>query len=444
MPAFPSRCLSLSGTSYLTALFLCGCSADTPIAKNEAGQQHVAVRTVAVEVEEVERTTTQPATVYPFYRAEMRARASGYISEVKADIGDYVKAGDTLALVAVPEMQKQRQVIQARILRHQAEEKRAEAGISLAEAQVGSAEAKLAQAKSQMSRVEASLAAIQAEFDRTQDLVQRQSLESRMLDEARMKRDSELANKDATASAINSAEAEVKVAEANRAAAEADSQAAQADTSIARSQLEELDVLLAYAVLRAPFDGLVTQRSVDPGDLVREGSEVGHGEPLFVVSQLETVRVHIPVPEAEAALIRRGDAITLTFPSFPSEQSVTASVTRASGDLDPSTRTMLVEAELPNPDRKLLPGMFGQATITLGTKMAANMLPARAVRFDESGGAYVYVVDDEATVTVAKVDMGIDQGHSIEVKSGVTAGQRVIDAHLKRFTTGQKVTLVQD
>ncbi len=71
------------------------------------------------------------------------------------------------------------------------------------------------------------------------------------------------------------------------------------------------------------------------------------------------------------------------------------------------------------------------------------MLPARAIRFDESGEAYVYVVDDDATVTIASVDTGMDQGHSIEVKSGVVAGQQVIDAHLKRFTSGQRVALVQ-
>ncbi len=368
MLVLPTRRLPLHGASYLMMLLACGCSVNVPVAKESESGRVVRVKTVSVVAEEVERTTTQPATIYAFYRAEIRANASGYINQVAADIGDYVKAGDTLAIIDVPEMEKQRLVIEARIARYEAEEKRAEAGVNLATAQVGSAEAKLAQAKSEMSRVEASLAAMEAEFGRTQDLVQRQSLESRMLDEARMRRDSELASKEAMASAINSAEADVRVAEAQKASAEADLLAAEAETLIASRQLDEMDVLLAYATLKAPFDGLITHRSVNPGDLVRSGSEVGHGEPLFVISQLDRVRIHIPVPEADAALVRPGDSITLTFPSFPSEESIAATVTRVTGDLDPSTRTMLVEAELPNPERKLLPGMFGQATITLERK----------------------------------------------------------------------------
>ena len=110
-----------------------------------------------------------------------------------------------------------------------------------------------------------------------------------------------------------------------------------------------------------------------------------------------------PVPEADAAAINRGDKVSLSFPSFPSEEAVHATVTRVSGSLDASTRTMLVEAELPNPDQKLLPGMFGQATITLATKVAANMLPARAIRFDESGQAYVYVVGQDETVSIVNI-----------------------------------------
>ena len=105
---------------------------------------------------------------------------------------------------------------------------------------------------------------------------------------------------------------------------------------------------------------------------------------------------------------------------------------------------MLVEAEIPNPDGKLLPGMFGQATITMGTKVAANMLPARAVRFGDKGQAYVYVVDENEMVSIANVTTGFDDGRSIQILSGVTLGQHVVGGHLKRFTTGQKVTRLTD
>jgi len=201
---------------------------------------------------------------------------------------------------------------------------------------------------------------------------------------------------------------------------------------------------ILFLQVAGPFDGVVTQRSVAPGDLVRESSEVGRGEPLFVVSQMTTGRVHIPIPEADAALVSEGDTVTLSFPSFSAEEPITHPVTRLSRELDPSTRTMLVEVEVDNVTGKLLPGMFGQATISLSNKIAANMLPARAVRFDESGEAYVYVVGENDKVSVVNVTTGIDDGHSIQILTGLQSGQQVVDAHLKRFTDEQKVTVLSD
>lgn len=421
-----------------------GCSeATSATAKKDPGKP-VPVKTVSVSQEEVRRTTSQPATVHPYYRTEIRAKVGGYVGELKVDIGDYVEAGAVLAVIVAPEMQKQREIIEARIGRYQAEEGRAEAGVDLARANVRSAEAKLAQSKSELARADASLAAAESEFTRTSDLVERQSLQSRVLDEVRKKRDSQLASREAVASAINSAEADVAVASAREASAQADLKTALAETAIAQRELEELDVLIGYTTLKAPFAGVVTQRSVDPGDLVRKESEVGSGHPLFVISRTDRVRVHIPVPEVDAALISRGDAISLQFPSFPAEETLTAEVTRMAGDLDPSTRTMLVESEIDNPDRKLLPGMFGQAVITLSTTSATNMLPARAIRFSESGQAYVYIVDSDRRVSVQEVTTGLDTGHAIEIVSGLQPGQQVVDAHLKRFADGDRVAPLDD
>jgi len=159
---------------------------------------------------------------------------------------------------------------------------------------------------------------------------------------------------------------------------------------------------------------------------------------------MTTGRVHIPIPEADAALVSEGDTVTLSFPSFSAEEPITHPVTRLSRELDPSTRTMLVEVEVDNVTGKLLPGMFGQATISLSNKIAANMLPARAVRFDESGEAYVYVVGENDKVSVVNVTTGIDDGHSIQILTGLQSGQQVVDAHLKRFTDEQKVTVLSD
>ncbi|EMI40921.1 efflux RND transporter periplasmic adaptor subunit [Rhodopirellula sp. SWK7] len=444
MKTFDRSCFALRGGAVLAlCLLIAGCTGTKPVAKKVDSQFIVPVKTVAVATSSVKRTTVQPATVHAFYRAEVRVKASGFVGAIKADIGDYVEKDAVLAIIDVPEMLKQRDVVEAKIGRWESEERRAAAGVSLAEARVRSAEAMLAEAKSQLGGVEASLAASESEFNRTQDLVQRGSLQNRMLDESRMKRDSELARKQAKASSVESAEAQVEVAQAQVDSAKADLDAAKAETEISRRQLEELDVLIGYATVKAPFAGVVTERNVEPGDLVRESSEVGSGKPLFVVSQIDRVRIRIPVPESDAPLVNRDDEVTLTFPSFEGEKPLVAGVTRRSGSLDPSTRTMMVEVVVDNPDGKLLPGMFGQASINLSTNAAANMLPAQAIRFDETGNAYVYAVDSEETVSVVPIQTGMDDGNVIEVLSGIGPGQRVIGSHLKRFVDGEKVTVLE-
>jgi HlyD family secretion protein len=430
----------LLGSLLLTAA---GCSQNSSNGGQDAAasksQKPVAVKTVSVAQEDVRRSTMQPATVYPFYTAAIQAKVHGYVKDVPVDIGDVVKAGDVLAIVHVPEMAKQRMTALARVDRQCVEEERAKAGIDLAKANVQAAEAMTAEAKSKLQQVEASLVAAEAEFRRTDDLVKRGSMQPRVLDEVRKKRDSEAAARAAVTSAIDSAVANVRVAQSHLAAAVADLKFASAETVIQERQVEEIDELIKYATLTAPFAGVITKRNVSPGDLVSERSS---GAPLFVVSQIDTVRIQISVPENDAAHVDRGDSISVVFPSFPAEEAMTVQVTRSTGSLDPNTRTMLVEAEVANSDGKLLPGMFGQASITLSTKVAANMLPARAVRFGDSGNAYVYVVSDQE-VSVVPVTTGIDDGNTIEIVSGVESGQTVIDAHLQRFKDGQKVRVLK-
>ena len=409
----------------------------------EDGVSATRVKAAVVSETELVRTSVQPATVHAYYRAEIHARSRGYVDSLKADIGDVVEFNAELATVSVPELRKQQEIQQAQVGRCEAEEQRAQAGIDLADAQVQSAQAKLEEAKSQLSRADALLAAASAEFNRTQDLVSRGSLQNRMLDEARKKRDSEDAGKAAMVSSVGAAEAEVTVAKAQQASAEADLNAAKAETQIALRRLEELEVTIGYATLRAPFDGIVTQRNVELGDLVGGEVKRSAGGASYVVSQVDKVRVRIAVPENEAAHIKIGDSVSLSFPSFSGEQAIKCSVSRRSGEMNPNTRSMMIECDVENLDGKLIPGMFGQATIELSSNVAANVLPSRAIRFNETGEAYVYLIKEDQTIDVAPIQTGMDDGHQIEVRSGLVAGQQVVDAHLQRFSSGQKVTVIQ-
>ncbi|MCA9128144.1 MAG: efflux RND transporter periplasmic adaptor subunit [Planctomycetales bacterium] len=427
LPMFAAGLLSVTGCNYSDSL-----------QSAPGGSSVVPVKLVSVTQTEVIRTSRQPATVHAFFESEVRAKVFGYVEEITADIGDVVQLGQRLARVAVPELDQQSKTLQAEIELLAAEERVSQAGVELADAALRAAHAKLQQATSERASVEAALAAAEAEFSRTEDMVNRGSLQNRVLDEVRKKRDSQLATKDAILSAVAASEAEVGVAQAQKAAAEARKQSAIAKTRVARSELEQLDVTLSFANVTAPFDGVVTQRQVELGDLIEGRAERG-SQPLFVISRVDKVRVRIPVPEKDAPFVQPGDSITVTLPSFASAPAIQASVTRCSGSLDPHTRTMVVEAEIDNPQGQLIPGMFGDAIIEMETKVAAAMLPSRAVRFDASGKAYVYVVDSSNRVQQSEVIAGLDTGNEIEILSGVRPGDRVIGPHLKRFSTGQEV-----
>ncbi|MCR9198024.1 MAG: efflux RND transporter periplasmic adaptor subunit [Planctomycetaceae bacterium] len=427
-----------SATVFLTlTVMTAGCTKPSGQAVAPKTIAPVRVKTVSLTTSESRRTTSQPATVHALHTASIRPRVAGYLDQVLVDIGDVVEDGQPLAVIDVPEMKKQAAVLDARVAQRQAMETAARAGVKLASANVEATKAKLEQARSELQSVEASLAAATAEFKRTKDLVDRRSLEARVLDEVRKKRDSELARQAAVTSAVTSASAEVKVAAARQSAAEAELVTAIAETKIATSEREELDVHLGFATLQAPFHGVVTMRHAEPGDLV--GSD--ESQVLFVISQIDRVRVRTAIPERDAAFVNRGDSVALSFPSFPGQEALAASVTRTTSGLDPSTRMMTVEMEMDNPGSRLLPGMFGRAEIELDVIDSMAALPARAVRFTEKGEPYVYVVADGQ---VSRVDVvtGADTGEVIQIVSGLNPGQSVIDAHLQRFQDGQKVNVL--
>ncbi|MFH1267418.1 MAG: efflux RND transporter periplasmic adaptor subunit, partial [Planctomycetota bacterium] len=162
--------------------------------------------------------------------------------------------------------------------------------------------------------------------------------------------------------------------------------------------------------------------------------------PLFVIAALDKVRVRVSVPERDAPWANVGDQATMTFPALPGE-SFSGKVARIAGSLDESTRTMTIEIDLENPQNRLLPGMFGESTIELEEQADSLVLPAGAVRYDEDGGSYVYVVDPTDQVRVVEVVTGLDDGHEIQITEGLSGNERVANAMIGRLKEGQKVVV---
>lgn len=386
------------------------------------------------------RRTTQPATVHAWYEARIHPKVTGYVAELKTDIGHQVKAGDVLAVISVPELEKQRQARLGRVNEMEADERRADAQMRVAKAAVKTYQAKVASAHAGIDIAKAELTASTVERDRKSGLVSRGAISDRLLDEAKERYDSAEARKADREAMVLLAEAQVTLGQAEVSAAEAELEVARARTEVARRELDEIEEMLQYTKLVAPFDGTVTIRHIEPGDLVRASgnSDTASGRPLIVVSQIDPVRVRVSVPERDTPFVESGDQARIILQALPTE-TFTGTVSRVSGVLDEKTRTMLVEIDLPNPEGRLAPGMFGQATIDLEDASPGLRLPVNAVRYDEKGNARVMLLDSSSRVAVRDVVVGEDDGEWVEILSGVTDSDRVIGATLQRLSPGQQV-----
>lgn len=436
---------SLLAWILLLVTALSGCThgavatGESELSTNESAVGPIRVQVIQPEVTNLRRTTTQPVSVFPYHEASLNAKVSGYLNDLRVDIGDTVQAGDVLAVLSIPEMTLEIEEQEAVILRLHAEEKQAAAAVALAQANVTVSAALLAQAESEVQKSVAEVRAEQSEFRRIADLVNRQSVEARMEDEARQRLESAQAGQQAAEAAVTSAQASVTVAEARLHAAQAEVERAVAETAISHKQLERLRTMAQYGTLAAPFDGVVTARQVDLGDLVGSAQTSGaERAPLFKLAQINRVRVRVAIPEDDAPWTNVGDAVTVRLSSLRG-QSFVGTVSRVSNSLDASTRTLLAEVDLENPNRQLLPGMYGEATIVLDEKPNALVLPARSIRFDAKGTAQVYTVDASGTVQAVDVAIGVDDGHQIEIVSGLSPEDRVVDGMLDRLSSGQQV-----
>ena len=387
-----------------------------------------AVKTTTPKEAQVRKTTSQPASVRAYYEAELHAKLAGYAGEPKVDIGGLVQKGDVLLVVEVPEMEKAFERASAEADRLKADIRRAEAAEKVAAAQVQQAEADI-------RKSEAQVAADQSEFDRVENLVKTKVVTGKVKDEAENRLRAAKAQ-------LASVRQNLNVARANASAAAAETAAAKSAATVAFKSLEEMKVLIGYATIRAPFGGVVTHRSVDPGDLVRNSTSSRSAEPLFVIAKTDVLRVTVPVPERDAVWVKKGSAAEISFSAIPGKVFKGA-VARTAGRLDPKTRTLSVEIDLPNADGKLLPGMYGTVVLT-SEKRTALLVPSGTIRFDLTGNEKIaYVVRDD-TVSHVPVTTGADDGHHIEILSGLKAGDRIVTGMLGRLADGQSVKVLAD
>jgi RND family efflux transporter MFP subunit len=217
---------------------------------------------------------------------------------------------------------------------------------------------------------------------------------------------------------------------------ESDLKAKSALSKAAQAEVERLSALVNFSRIEAPFDGVVTQRSVEVGQLVTAG---GAGAPLFVVSDLRKMRIFVRVPQPYTGALQAGVKASLTLPEFPG-RSFEARLARNAGAVDARSGSVLVEFEADNAAGALKPGAYAQANFALPSSSAQFRIPASAALY-RGEGTRVAVVDETGRVALRQIAIGRDRGDQIEISQGVSAEDRVIDNPPDSIAEGDQVRL---
>ena len=222
---------------------------------------------------------------------------------------------------------------------------------------------------------------------------------------------------------------------------EADQQAsgyqqAQANLASAEANVRRLEQLESFKNVYAPFAGVLTKRTVDPGALINAGAGAT-GKELFDIARVDPLRVYTSVPQAYAPTIKPGMKAAITLQEFPG-QKFFGTVARTADAIDPATRTLLTEVDVPNKDGKLLPGSFGQVHFATGTSVPHITIPVNAMLF-RAEGPRAAVVDKDGKVRLRPITIGRDFGSTLEILGGVDPSDHVIINPADSLEDGQPV-----
>jgi RND family efflux transporter MFP subunit len=336
------------------------------------------VRVEAVKVTTTARDLSLPGTMSAFEAATIYARQSGYVAARKVDIGSRVKEGDLLAVVAAPEIDDQ---------------------LTQARAELGQMQAALKQA-------EANRGLAQATDRRTASLVSDGWASKQQGDTDR--------------AGLKAQDAAVGVAEANILAQQA---------QVARLEKEQ-----SYERVLAPFDGVITQRSIDTGSLVTADSTAG--SPMFAIARTNVLRVQVYVPQDAAQGVRDGVAADIIVPEMPG-RVFTGRVARTADALQAGTRTLLVEVDVDNPDDVLAAGVYCTVRFQVPRANPVIEIPAEALIFNKDG-TQVAVYDD-GKARIRKVNLAEDDGDHVDIATGLKPTDKVIVSLPVDLTDGAPV-----
>jgi multidrug efflux system membrane fusion protein len=215
---------------------------------------------------------------------------------------------------------------------------------------------------------------------------------------------------------------------------------AQANLAAADANVRRLEQLEGFKQVYAPFTGVLTRRNVDPGALINAGAQAA-GRELFDIARVDPLRVYTSVPQAYAPFIRVGAKTFVTLQEFPGQKFV-AIVVRTAEAIDPTTRTLLTEVDVPNTDGRLLPGSFGEVHFAVGNGVNKVTIPVNTMLF-RAEGPRVAVVGPDSKVQLRPINIGRDYGTTLEILGGVSPADRIVVNPADSLEDGQPVNLAQ-
>jgi RND family efflux transporter MFP subunit len=343
-------------------------------------------------------TLTVAGEFQPYQEVELHAKVSGYIRRINVDIGDRVKNGEVIATLEVPELNAQVAASQAEIRHSQSEIARAQSGVALAQADY---------------------AALHAAYTRLSSASKQRPglIAEQELDDARSKDQDAAAKIDVAKSALEATKEQLGVSQADN---------------------QRVKALQDYSVVTAPFSGVVTMRYADVGSLIQAGTASNtQSMPVVQVAQSDLLRLRMPIPEEDVPFIKTGGDVQIKLEA--TGKIISGKIIRFTRELTTSTRTMLAEVDVPNPDLALSTGMTAETTIILQKQKNVLTVPAGAVLKEGDGQAYVLIVDADNKVQKVTVALGIQGSNRVEITQGLKERQSVIVSGQSNYETGQIV-----
>ena len=338
------------------------------------------VRIVRPEHGPTEQELVLPGNVAAFNTGSLFARASGYITAWHKDIGDHVTKDEILATISAPDLDQQLEQARGQLVQLQAAVQQAQANADLGRA----------------TDVRTSQLVVQGWQSKQQG-------------------DNDRLNAASQAAALSVAKANVVAQQA---------------------AVKRLEELTAFEQIKAPFDGVVTARNVDIGDLVNAGGNTGRA--LFQVADVHRMRIYVQVPQAFLAELAPGVKATLHLPG--QKETFEAQLVSTSNALVESSRTSLVELQADNPDNKLWPGAFAEVHFHIPADPNTLVVPLTALFFGAKG-MEVAAVDADDKVTMKPVVVGRNLGNKVQIESGLLLADRLVDSPLESTQTGDKVNV---